>query len=50
LTDIPHGSFICVYVGKLYTNAESNQVGQERGDEYFAELDLIETVERNKEG
>lgn len=26
------------------------QVGQTSGDEYFAELDLIEVVERNKEG
>ena len=26
------------------------QYGQDFGDEYFAELDLIEVVERNKEG
>ena len=50
LCDIPEGSFICIYVGNLYSNAESNTVGQNYGDEYFAELDLIETLERHKEG
>ena len=39
-----------MYVGNLYTNSEANQVGQDFGDEYFAELDMIETVERGKDG
>ena len=34
----------------LRNNKHLLQVGQESGDEYFAELDLIEVVERNKEG
>ena len=50
LVDIPQGSFICIYVGNLYTNSEANQVGKDFGDEYFAELDMIETVERGKDG
>lgn len=48
--DIPRGGFICIYVGNLYTNEEANKQGQDFGDEYFAELDLIEVVESRKEG
>jgi hypothetical protein len=50
LADIPNGGFVCIYVGNLYTNEEANEQGQNFGDEYFAELDMIETVERHKEG
>ena len=50
LADIPAGGFICIYVGNLYTNEEANTQGQNFGDEYFAELDLIESVEKYKEG
>jgi len=50
LCDIPRGGFICIYVGNLYTNEEANKQGQDFGDEYFAELDLIEVVEGRKEG
>lgn len=50
LYDIPCGAFICIYVGYLYGTEESNIQGKHYGDEYFAELDMIETVERNKEG
>ena len=50
LHDIPGGAFICVYVGNLYTNEEGNKQGVAAGDEYFAELDMIETIERAKEG
>ena len=50
LVDLPKGSFICIYVGKLYSNEEANMQGQDYGDEYFAELDLIEVVESQKEG
>ena len=50
LADIPQGAFICIYVGNLYTNKEANIVGQNYGDEYFAELDMIETVEKCKDG
>jgi len=50
LNDIPAGAFICQYVGNLYTNEEGNKQGVAAGDEYFAELDMIETLERQKEG
>ena len=50
LCDIPAGAFICIYVGKLYNNNEANTQGNNFGDEYFADLDLMECVEKNKEG
>ena len=50
LADIPRGGFVCIYVGNLYSNDEANKQGQDFGDEYFAELDLIEVVEGRKEG
>lgn len=50
LCDLPAGAFVCIYVGNLYTTEEGNTQGQNFGDEYFAELDLIEAVERYKEG
>ena len=48
--DIPQGAFVSVYVGNLYTNEEANKQGQNFGDEYFAELDMIEVIERRKDG
>ena len=50
MADIPRGGFVCIYVGNLYSNDEANKQGQDFGDEYFAELDLIEVVEGRKEG
>ena len=46
--DIPQGAFICTYVGKLYSDEESQEQGKACGDEYFAELDLIEVAEAEK--
>lgn len=48
LCDIPKGGFICIYVGKLFGLEDSNFQGQNHGDEYFADLDNIEMVERFK--
>ena len=39
-----------MYVGNVYTSEEANKQGQNFGDEYFAELDMIEVIERRKEG
>ena len=39
-----------MYVGNLYTSEEANKQGQNFGDEYFAELDMIEVIERRKDG
>ncbi|XP_071440737.1 histone-lysine N-methyltransferase eggless [Hetaerina americana] len=50
LSDIPQGAFICVYVGQLLTEQGANEDGKTYGDEYLAELDYIEVVERIKEG
>ena len=50
LDDIPRGGFICVYAGQLLTDQEANEDGKEAGDEYLAELDLIEVVEKGKDG
>nr|CAH7718794.1 unnamed protein product [Callosobruchus chinensis] len=49
LNDIPQGTFICVYAGIILTEAQANKAGVTYGDEYFAELDYIETVEKYKE-
>lgn len=50
LVDIPKGSFVCTYIGEVYTEKEAEMDGIKYGDEYLAELDYIETVERFKEG
>jgi len=50
LVDIPAGAFICIYVGNLFESEQGNLQGQNFGDEYFAQLDLIEIVESRKEG
>lgn len=49
LNDIPRGSFICIYAGFLLTEQAANEGGKNYGDEYLAELDYIEVVERVKE-
>lgn len=49
MNDIPQGSFICVYVGCLLTEADANEGGKNYGDEYLAELDYIEVLEKIKE-
>ena len=50
LVDMPGGAFVCTYVGNLFTAEESNSIGKNFGDEYFAELDLVENVEGHKDG
>ncbi|XP_066600380.1 histone-lysine N-methyltransferase eggless isoform X2 [Prorops nasuta] len=50
LNDIPLGSFICIYAGRLLTEQGANEGGKNYGDEYLAELDYVEVVEGMKEG
>jgi len=50
LTDIPGGTYILSYVGNLYNSVEGNKLGKDFGDEYFADLDMIEVVESRKDG
>lgn len=49
--DIPKGQFICVYAGKLYRDEDTEELCDNvlDGDEYFAELDLIESLAPVKE-
>lgn len=49
VNDIPKGTFICIYAGYLYTEQTANFIGEQDGDDYLAELDYIEVVERMKE-
>ncbi|XP_043284861.1 histone-lysine N-methyltransferase eggless [Venturia canescens] len=50
LNDIPLGSFVCIYAGRLLTEQGANEGGKNYGDEYLAELDYVEVVEGIKEG
>ncbi|CAH8585323.1 unnamed protein product [Heterobilharzia americana] len=50
LNAIPKGTFICTYAGAIYDETMAVQEGFDCGDEYQAELDYIETVEKDKEG
>ncbi|KAG7474117.1 histone-lysine N-methyltransferase SETDB1 isoform X2 [Solea senegalensis] len=50
LDDVAKGSFVCIYAGKILTDDFADREGLEMGDEYFANLDHIESVENFKEG
>ncbi|CAL8106758.1 unnamed protein product [Calicophoron daubneyi] len=50
LNPIPKGTFLCTYAGAIYDEAMAVQQGFDFGDEYQADLDYIETVEKPKEG
>ncbi|XP_055521844.1 LOW QUALITY PROTEIN: histone-lysine N-methyltransferase SETDB1-like, partial [Leucoraja erinacea] len=50
LDDIAKGSFVCIYAGKILTDDFADKEGLAMGDEYFANLDHIESVEKYKEG
>uniref|UniRef100_A0A3B5AED0 Uncharacterized protein n=1 Tax=Stegastes partitus TaxID=144197 RepID=A0A3B5AED0_9TELE len=49
LDDVAKGSFVCIYA-KILTDDFADKEGLEMGDEYFANLDHIESVENFKEG
>lgn len=49
MDDIPNGQFICVYVGELLTDEDANDDGTQFGDEYLADLNFIELIEKQKE-
>ncbi|XP_048584500.1 uncharacterized protein LOC5506681 isoform X2 [Nematostella vectensis] len=50
LDDVPCGTFICTYSGQIMNEEMANKEGRDYGDEYLAELDHIEVVEKIKEG
>uniref|UniRef100_A0A182RJ96 Histone-lysine N-methyltransferase eggless n=1 Tax=Anopheles funestus TaxID=62324 RepID=A0A182RJ96_ANOFN len=53
INDVPKGSFICIYAGELLTDDYSTFLCEtdenKTGDEYFADLDYIETAIKTKE-
>ncbi|XP_062384689.1 histone-lysine N-methyltransferase SETDB1-B-like [Sardina pilchardus] len=50
LDDVGKGTFVCTFAGKIVTDELANAEGKVSGDEYFANLDYIEGVEKMKEG
>lgn len=49
LNDIPKGTFICCYIGNILTETNATEQGKKYGDEYLADLDFIEVVEKCKD-
>ncbi|XP_016659049.1 histone-lysine N-methyltransferase SETDB1-B-like [Acyrthosiphon pisum] len=49
LNDIARGTFICCYIGDILTETNATEQGKKYGDEYLADLDFIEVVEKCKE-
>ncbi|XP_037561484.2 histone-lysine N-methyltransferase SETDB1-B [Dermacentor silvarum] len=50
LDDLPQGTFICIYSGQLLNEQAANEDGNQNGDEYLADLNHIEVVEKQKDG
>ena len=48
MTDIPFGSFICIYTGVIRKEDDAENSGRTIGDEYFANLNFIESAESCK--
>ena len=48
MSDIPFGAFICIYAGIVRSEDEAERHGRKLGDEYFANLDFIESGENTK--
>ena len=45
LEDIPRGSFVCSYIGRIVNDEIANRTGLDFGDNYLAELDYIGNVQ-----
>ena len=48
MCDIPFGSFICIYTGVIRQEDDAETNGRVIGDEYFANLNFIESGEATK--
>lgn len=50
LADIPRGTFICIYVGEIYTECDAETIAINKGEsgDYLSNLDYIETIEKLK--
>ncbi|VDM40724.1 unnamed protein product [Toxocara canis] len=49
LVDVPAGTFICTYAGAILTDGQAEECGKMYGDEYFADVDLVDVVEKQKQ-
>lgn len=45
LHDLPKNTFVCLYSGQVLDSNTADRLGQERGDEYIADLNAIDVVE-----
>ncbi|KAL7826326.1 hypothetical protein AOLI_G00315350 [Acnodon oligacanthus] len=50
LDDISKGTFVCIFTGKVVTDDMASMEAKLSGNEYLANLDYIEEVEKLKEG
>jgi len=52
LTDIPRGSFICNYIGKIFNESDTEMNALDTGEkgDYVSNLDFIEVVSEIKDG
>ncbi|VBB26214.1 unnamed protein product [Acanthocheilonema viteae] len=48
MVDIPAGVFLCTYTGAILTDSQAEREGKAFGDEYFADVNLVDNVEKEK--
>ncbi|CAG9536768.1 unnamed protein product [Cercopithifilaria johnstoni] len=48
MIDIPAGVFLCTYAGAILTDSQAEKEGKTFGDEYFADVNLVDNVEKEK--
>ncbi|KAK6102202.1 SET domain family protein [Brugia pahangi] len=48
MIDIPAGVFLCTYAGAILTDSQAEKEGKAFGDEYFADVNLVDNVENEK--
>ncbi|VDO49040.1 unnamed protein product [Onchocerca flexuosa] len=48
MIDIPAGVFLCTYAGAILTDSQAEREGKAFGDEYFADVNLVDNVEKEK--
>ncbi|EJD74846.1 pre-SET domain-containing protein family protein [Loa loa] len=48
MIDIPPGVFLCTYAGAILTDSQAEKEGKAFGDEYFADVNLVDNVEKEK--
>uniref|UniRef100_A0A1I8EWK4 Pre-SET domain-containing protein family protein n=1 Tax=Wuchereria bancrofti TaxID=6293 RepID=A0A1I8EWK4_WUCBA len=48
MIDIPAGVFLCTYAGAILTDSQAEREGKTFGDEYFADVNLVDNVEKEK--